>query len=85
RLIDTGRYDETFVRRWTNAPLLVRSDNDLFLRAGDLTTSRVCAAPDAFVIWDEVARAPRTYDTTHALSHDAANHAALRGEFIVMA
>ncbi|WP_087725050.1 molybdopterin-dependent oxidoreductase [Pandoraea sp. PE-S2T-3] len=86
RLIDTGRYDETFVRRWTNAPLLVRNDNGRFLRMSDLnTTSAAGASPDAFVIWDETAGAPRAYDTTHALSRDAANRAALRGEFILSA
>ncbi|WP_370363641.1 molybdopterin-dependent oxidoreductase [Pandoraea sp. XY-2] len=84
RLIDSGRYDETFVRRWTNAPLLVRNDNGHFLRACDLVATDAGAPPEAFVIWNEATSAPQPYDTTHALSRDAANEAALRGEFAVM-
>src|SRR5947208_19317 len=34
-LIDNGWYDEEFVRGWTNAPLLVRSDDGRLLRDGD--------------------------------------------------
>lgn len=83
RLIDDNRFDETFVRRWTNAPLLVRNDNGHFLRAQDLATPDSGAAPDAFVIWDDAASDPQIYDTTHALTRDAANRAALRGEFTV--
>ena len=35
-MIERGWYDEAFVRRWTNAPLLVRGDTGRFLRASDL-------------------------------------------------
>ena len=37
RLIATGRFDDEFVRRWSNAPLLVREDTGRFLRGADLT------------------------------------------------
>ncbi|WAL84102.1 molybdopterin-dependent oxidoreductase [Pandoraea sp. XJJ-1] len=84
RLIDSGRYDEMFVRRWTNAPLLVRNDNGHFLRVRDVAATHVGVSPEAFVIWNEAAAAPQPYETTHALSRDAANQAALRGEFAVM-
>jgi anaerobic selenocysteine-containing dehydrogenase len=40
-MIRNGWFDTQFVRDWTNGPLLVRSDNNRFLRAGDL------AAPPA--------------------------------------
>ena len=35
-LIREGRYDEAFVREWTNAPLLVRDDTGMLLTGGDL-------------------------------------------------
>ncbi len=35
-LIRERRYDETFVREWTNAPLLVRDDTGMLLTGGDL-------------------------------------------------
>jgi anaerobic selenocysteine-containing dehydrogenase len=54
-MIARGWFDEPFVRRWTNAPLLVRSDTGRLLRAGDLS-------PDGdqrrHVAWDEAARQP---------------------------
>ncbi|MFI7673010.1 molybdopterin-dependent oxidoreductase [Actinophytocola sp. NPDC049390] len=47
-MIENGWYDDDFVRRWTNAPLLVRTDDGRLLRAGD-------GLP---VAWDEVAGGP---------------------------
>lgn len=35
-LIERDAYDEDFVRKWTNAPFLVREDNGHFLRGRDL-------------------------------------------------
>lgn len=35
-LIRDGQYDESFVRRWTNGPVLVRADNGAFLRERDV-------------------------------------------------
>src|SRR5690606_21110122 len=35
-MLDRGWYDTDFVRRWTNGPLLVRTDTGRFLRADDL-------------------------------------------------
>lgn len=56
-MIERGWYDETFVRRWTNAPLLVRADTGKFLRAGDLLgTGQEQAAH--YVGWDVDARQP---------------------------
>ena len=37
RLIQTGRFDDDFIRRWSNGPLLVREDTGRFLRGADLT------------------------------------------------
>jgi len=58
-MIDRGWFDEAFVRRWTNAPLLIRSDNGRFLRASDLSSSE---AGDHFVAWDGTAGQPVALD-----------------------
>ena len=51
-MLERGWFDEPFVRRWTNASLLVREDTGRLLRANDLS-----ADGDArhHVAWDEVA------------------------------
>ena len=54
-MIERGWYDEAFVRRWTNAPLLVRSDTGRFLRASDLSGD---GDAGHYVAWDEVAGQP---------------------------
>jgi anaerobic selenocysteine-containing dehydrogenase len=54
-MIERGWYDETFVRRWTNAPLLVRRDTGRFLRAADLQRG---GDGENFVAWDTVAGQP---------------------------
>lgn len=41
-------FDEGFVRNWTNAPLLVRDDNGLFLRETDLSPQSASAG---YVCW----------------------------------
>ena len=51
-LLERGSYDDDFVRRWTNAPLLVRADTGRLLRSGD----------GGFVAWDGAAAAPVSYD-----------------------
>jgi len=54
-MIERGWYDDTFVRRWTNAPLLVRGDTGRFLRASDLPGD---GAAGHYVGWDTVAGQP---------------------------
>lgn len=58
-MIERGWYDEAFVRRWTNGPLLVRGDTGRFLRASDLP-----AGGDAgqYVAWEAVAGRPVAVD-----------------------
>lgn len=51
-MIEYGWYDAPFVRRWTNGPLLVRSDTGRFLRAIDLTPH---GQAHHYVAWDAVA------------------------------
>ncbi|MBC9712949.1 molybdopterin-dependent oxidoreductase [Streptomyces sp. TRM66268-LWL] len=59
-LIQQGRYDEEFVRAWTNGPLLVREDDGRFLDAADFVEGG-----EGFVVWNEETGAAETYDTRH--------------------
>ena len=54
-MIEHGWFDDDFVRRWTNAPLLVRADTGHMLRASELSPS---GDPVHFVAWDEVGARP---------------------------
>jgi anaerobic selenocysteine-containing dehydrogenase len=58
-LIEHGWYDDDFVRRWTDAPLLVREDTGRLLRAGDVWPD---GDPAACVGWDADAAVPARYD-----------------------
>ena len=58
-MIENGWFDAEFVRRWTNAPLLVRADTGRPLRASELSPA---GDPAHYVGWDEPAAAPVTYD-----------------------
>ena len=80
-MIERGWYDEPFVRRWTNGPLLVRTDTRRLLRASDL-------APDGdsghHVAWDEVAGHPVVLDpAARGTDVDDHDHLALAGAFDV--
>lgn len=59
-LLSTGRFDEAFVRRWTNAPFLVRTDTGRFLRAEDLGDSSgyVATGADGTPFACDTTRAP---------------------------
>ncbi|WP_372788133.1 molybdopterin-dependent oxidoreductase [Paraconexibacter sp.] len=57
-LLERGFYDEDFVRRCTNAPLLVRTDTGRLLRSEALPG----APPGGFVAWDASSGAPVSYD-----------------------
>jgi anaerobic selenocysteine-containing dehydrogenase len=58
-LIERGWYDEAFVRRWTNGPLLVRDDTGRLLRAGELIAG---GSPEHYVAWDAAAGQPVMVD-----------------------
>ena len=58
-MLERGWFDEPFVRRWTNGPLLVRVDDGRLLRERDLTAA---GAPERYVAWNEVAAKPAVYD-----------------------
>jgi anaerobic selenocysteine-containing dehydrogenase/ferredoxin-NADP reductase len=76
-LVEQGRYDETFVRRWTNAPFLVRTDTGHFLRADELGLGD----DSTFVVWDTTTNGPAPYDPKRAFDSAQAMGAALDGEY----
>jgi anaerobic selenocysteine-containing dehydrogenase/ferredoxin-NADP reductase len=76
-LIEQGRYDETFVRRWTNAPFLVRADTGHFLRAHDVDLGDA----NTFVVWDTTTNGAAPYDPQRAFDPAQATRAALDGEY----
>jgi anaerobic selenocysteine-containing dehydrogenase len=52
-------YDDDFVRRWTNGPFLIRSDNGAPLMEADLSSQ---GSPQRFLAWDEIGNNPVLYD-----------------------
>jgi anaerobic selenocysteine-containing dehydrogenase len=58
-MIENGWFDLDFVRRWTNAPLLVRADTGRQLRGGDLSAG---GDPTRYVAWDASTAQPVAYD-----------------------
>jgi anaerobic selenocysteine-containing dehydrogenase len=76
-LIDSGRYDDEFVRCWTTAPLLVREDSGEYLRWPDLFPGEL----SDYVAWDEGEGRPVRYDTARAVMPARARHLALATTF----
>ncbi|GAA5123753.1 molybdopterin-containing oxidoreductase family protein [Haloechinothrix salitolerans] len=60
-MIERGWYDVDFVRRWTNAPLLVRTD-----------TGRLLRDEGRYVAWEEASGAPVAYDPARGYAVDEA-------------
>jgi anaerobic selenocysteine-containing dehydrogenase/ferredoxin-NADP reductase len=69
-MIEGGRYDEAFIRAWTNAPLLV-----------DIATGDLARSGEDYLVWDAVAGGARPYDTRRTLVRPEG--VALRGEFVL--
>lgn len=81
-LIADERFDEAFVRDWTNAPLLVRDDNGHLLRERDL---RPDAEHDRFMVWSDADQGAVPYDTARAARAQGSTHFRLRGAVEVTA
>ncbi|MGE0726210.1 MAG: molybdopterin-dependent oxidoreductase, partial [Alphaproteobacteria bacterium] len=79
-MIERGWYDATFMRDWTNAPLLVRGDTGRLLRAGDLVPA---GDPAHFVAWDATAGRAVAYDPATGRYAGANDSLALSGAFTV--
>ena len=58
-LIEEGRYDEDFVREWTNGPFLLRTDTGEPLTEAELAAG---GSPDRYVVWDEASNGAVVYD-----------------------
>lgn len=76
-MIEHGWFDDDFIRRWTNAPLLVRLDTGRMLRASDLSPG---GDPAHYVAWDEVGAQAVAYDPAHGRHAVDADQLALLGE-----
>lgn len=79
-LIAQGRYDEAFVRDWTNGPLLVRSDNGQFLREQDVWPD---AVRNRFLVWNDARHCVCPYDTEQAAQPQQSADFRLRGAVTV--
>jgi anaerobic selenocysteine-containing dehydrogenase len=58
-MLERGWYDEAFVRRHTNAPLLVRDDTGRLLRTSELSEP---LEPNGYVAWDASSSRPVAHD-----------------------
>lgn len=77
-LLAENLYDREFVRSWTNAPLLVRTDTGDLLKARDLDPAR---EDGEFAVWDETASAPAFYHSRTLSYHRPGVSPALAGSF----
>jgi len=75
-LLEAGGADMHFLRRWSNAVFLVRTDTGLFLRAADIQAD---TSAQGYLAWDEAQRQAIVLDT-------AADNSglALSGEYTVL-
>lgn len=76
QLIARRGFDEAFLRRWTNAALLVREDSGAFLRADDIGET----AHGAYVAWNS---APVFYDAARRSFDADTTDLMLRGTIMV--
>jgi anaerobic selenocysteine-containing dehydrogenase len=74
-MIEHSWYDDDFVRRWTNAPLLVREDTGRLLRAGDIGLGD----DSSYVAWDDDRSVPVRYHPAHGRTEVDEAHLALSG------
>jgi anaerobic selenocysteine-containing dehydrogenase len=78
-MIERGWYDQDFVRRWSNGPLLVRSDTNRLLKAENVSD----AIHGSFVAWDERSQSAVGYDPAGGRYDAPAENLALQGEFAI--
>ncbi len=75
------RYDNQFLRTWTNAPLLVRQDTGLFLREQMLWPD---ASLNRYVVWDEKHNMPFPIEGDRVLLFEQSATLRLRGDVDVI-
>lgn len=76
-MIERGLFDETFIRQWTNAPLLVNEDGGALIRERDL----VNGGSDKLVAWDAGGGRPVIYDPTTGAYEVETSALALTGRY----
>jgi anaerobic selenocysteine-containing dehydrogenase len=79
-MIERGWYDREFVRRWTNAPLLVRGDDARLVRADEVFPT---GDPAHYVAWDERNGHAVAFDPAHGYEVDE-DRLALDGTYDVL-
>jgi anaerobic selenocysteine-containing dehydrogenase/ferredoxin-NADP reductase len=79
-LLEKKLYDEPFVRDWTNAALLVRQDDGVFLREQMLWPD---AEENRYVVWDDGEQRPLPFDPDRPLQDESGLGLRLRGEISV--
>ena len=77
-VIKEGLYDKDFVKKWTNAPHLIRQDTGKLLRESDLDPK---GAAQNFVVWDKTLSKTVIWDSGNACYKANVGEAALEGEF----
>ena len=80
-MISHGWYDNDFVRRWTNAPLLVRDDDGSLLRAHEVFPDATAAQ---YVAWDAPSAGPVAYDPSAGGYGMDENRLALTGGYRIL-
>ncbi len=76
-MIRHGWFDQDFIRRYSNGPLLVRADTGRFVRAGDLAAPPNGCADDELMAWSAEHAAPMAFGPKVRLA-DRAEPPALR-------
>lgn len=79
-IIKEKLYDEPFVRKWTNAPFLVRTDEKRLLRENEIIEGE---GSDNYLIWDLKSNRPVVYNTKELKYDGDYQAAALTGTFKV--
>lgn len=79
-VLERGLYDDAFVRQWTNAPLLLRSDSGRVLTEADVKSG---GSAERFFAWDEAARRLVVYDAPSGNFENRSCRPALAGEYRV--
>jgi anaerobic selenocysteine-containing dehydrogenase len=80
-LIEHGWYDYSFMRQWTNGPLLVRADTGRLLRESDLGSS---GDAKRYVAWNEQANRLAVYDPATGRYDCSSEVVSLTGEYRVL-
>jgi anaerobic selenocysteine-containing dehydrogenase len=77
-MIERGWYDRDFIRKWSNGPLLVRTDTGRLLTERDLAAG---GDPGRALAWDEAAARPVPYDIAAGRYDGGDASLALEGEY----